>query len=108
MKYNRSSLIGHSRKWIALLTAALTNTFLPESHTNFVITHSGKRSALVTDTVFASRGCPLTRTSTVHILILTTQHLSTITNKLNSMYISLHTAQKHMEYDTHVLLVVTK
>ena len=33
------------------------------SQTNSVFLHSRKRPALVTDTVFASRGCPLTRAS---------------------------------------------
>ena len=41
------------------------NPFLPGSHTNFVYTHSGKRQAPVTDTIFASRGCLLTGTLTV-------------------------------------------
>ena len=35
------------------------------SQTNYVFLHSRKRPALVTDTVFASRRCPLTRASVV-------------------------------------------
>ena len=41
------------------------NSFLPGAHINFVFTHSGKRPAPVTDTISASRGCPLTGASTV-------------------------------------------
>ena len=63
--YSRSSLNGHSLKRTALLTAALTNPFLLGSQTNFVFTHSGKRPNPATDTIPASRGCPLTGASTV-------------------------------------------
>ena len=38
------------------------------SRTNSVFLHSLKRPALVTDTFFASQGCPLTRAFTVNVL----------------------------------------
>ena len=60
-----SSLSGHSRKQIALLTAALTKPRLNSSYPNSVFTHSRKRSAPVADTFSAFRGCPLTGASTV-------------------------------------------
>ena len=40
------------------------------SHTNSVFLHSRKRPTPVTDTFFASRGCPLTRASTVPLYAL--------------------------------------
>ena len=40
------------------------------SHTNSVFLHSRKRPAPVTDTFFASGGCPLTRASTVPLYAL--------------------------------------
>ena len=40
------------------------------SHTNSVFLHSRKRPAPVTDTFFASRGCPLMRASTVPLYAL--------------------------------------
>ena len=41
------------------------NPVFLNSHTNSVFSHSCKRPALVMDTFFASRWCPLTRASTV-------------------------------------------
>ena len=63
--YSGSSLNGHSRKQKALLTAAVTKTRLFQLSHNSVFLHSRKRPAPVTDTFFASGGCPLTRASTV-------------------------------------------
>ena len=60
-----------TRKRTALLAASLMKPLLPGSHTNFVITHSGKRPALAMDTISASQGCPLTGTSTVVVFSLT-------------------------------------
>ena len=67
--YSRSSLNGHSRKRTALFTA-LTKPRLNSilAHTNSVFTHSRKRSAPVADAPSASRGCPLTGTSTVQYI----------------------------------------
>ena len=69
--YSRSSLNGQSRKRKALLTAAFTKTRLFQlSHKLCIFTASRKQPAPVTDTFFASRGCPLTRASTVPLYAL--------------------------------------
>ena len=56
---------GRSRNWKALLMATFTKCVFLNSHTNSVFLSSLKWPAPVTNTFFASRGCPLTRASTV-------------------------------------------
>ena len=68
--YSGSSLNGHSRKRKALLTAAVTKTRLFQLSHNSVFLHSRKRPAPVTDTFFASGGCPVTTASTVPLYAL--------------------------------------
>ena len=64
--YSRSSLNRHSRKQTALLTAALTKTpFLPGSAYKLCIYSFWYAPAPVTNSILASRGCPLTGALTV-------------------------------------------
>ena len=70
-RYTGSSPNGHPRKRTALLTADFTSLL---SYSNSVFILSRKRTDPLTDTFFASRGCPLTRASTVFII-----HPNTVT-----------------------------
>ena len=54
------------------------NAFFLNSHTNSVFLHSRKRPASVTDTFFASRGCPLKRASTILTVLAYTGRLRSI------------------------------
>ena len=58
----------HSRRWTALLTDPFTKPcfFFFDFHTTSAFLHSCKwHAAAVTDTIFMSGGCPLTRAFTV-------------------------------------------
>ena len=58
--------------WLLLLCfiECWQNPILTLAHTNSVSTHSRKQPAPVADTFSAFRGCPLTRASTVTVIIL--------------------------------------
>ena len=68
--YNAVEANGHSGKRTALLTAAFTKPRFPQLTYELCIFPliSRKRPAPVKDTLFTSRGCPLTRASTVLLL----------------------------------------
>ena len=68
--YNAVEANGHSGKRTALLTAAFTKPRFPQLTYELCIFPliSRKRPAPVKDTLFTSRGCPLTRASTVFLL----------------------------------------
>ena len=68
--YCGSSPNGHSRKRKSLLTATFTKVRFSQLPYKLSNLHSDKRPAPVTDTFFASRGCPLTRVSTVIVIEL--------------------------------------
>ena len=56
ISYSWSSLNCHSRKWTAILKAALAKPLFG-SHTNFVFTHSGKRPAPVRVSTYRGFDC---------------------------------------------------
>ena len=91
MSFNTEVVFCISNTVLYLLLARQTSVSGGLSPTPLVAAyknHSGKRPALVTDSFFASRGCPLTRASTVPMQQLSCA--SRTSNYLNRNYSVRH------------------